>query len=195
MTTTISQQVLTDTWPQFCDGIYHFLQDLGLLNLGLECDHVALRVNSHDSADLLRFHFEQHAKVISNNIINGRPILIFELEKSLILGELTIDCVELPYPSSKCYPVEGWEHIELVLPCDATSCEELQIQLLKHAPQLERVFNGETEIKVKLSSPKGEHERLANPTIAFKRDNICIKIHPYGIKAVIASEQESSEPV
>ncbi|WP_076415398.1 VOC family protein [Shewanella sp. UCD-KL12] len=189
MTTTISQQVLTDTWAEFCDGINQFLQDLGLSNLGLECDHVALRVNSHNSADLLRFHFEQHASIISNNIINGRPILIFELEKALILGELTIDCVELPYPSNKCYPVEGWEHIELVFPCDATSCEELQTQLLKQAPQLERVFNGETEIKVKLSSPKGEHERLANPTIAFKRDNICIKIHPHGIKAVISSEQ------
>lgn len=40
-----------------------------------------------------------------------------------------------------------------------------------------------------MSSPKGDKERLANPTIAFKRDDVCIKVHPHGIKAVIASEQ------
>ncbi|MGS0726836.1 VOC family protein, partial [Shewanella sp. 0m-11] len=45
-------------------------------------------------------------------------------------------------------------------------------------------------IKVKMSSPKGDKERLANPTIAFKKDGICVKVHAHGIKAVIASEAE-----
>ncbi len=192
MTKIVSKQVLTDTWLPFCKNISLFLQDLGLDRLQLECDHVALRVNTHDSADALRYHFEQSSKVISNNIINGRPILIFELDTPLVMAEFTINCVELPYPSDKHYTIEGWEHIELILPCSATTCEELQTHLLKAAPQLDATLKGQTDIKVKVSSPQGQHERLANPTIAFKRDNICIKVHPHGIKAVIASEQETT---
>jgi predicted metalloenzyme YecM len=42
---------------------------------------------------------------------------------------------------------------------------------------------------MKLSSPKGEGERLANPTVAFKHDNICIKLHPHSLKNIVASEQ------
>lgn len=105
------------------------------------------------------------------------------------MGQMKIDCVELPYPGNKQYPIEGWEHIELILGCTATTCDELKQQLLDMAPQLAPVLAGQSEIKVKMSSPQGEHERLANPTIAFKKDDICIKIHPHGIKAVIESER------
>jgi len=189
MTTPISYQHLDDSWTNFSDSINDFISELGLTQLKLACDHVALRVNDTESAERLSRDFEQLGSVISNNIINGRPILIFELNTPLVLGDMSIDCVELPYPGDKTYPVEGWEHIELVLPCPAKSCDELRDELLTIAPQLGSVLKMETEIKVKMSSPQGEHERLANPTIAFKKNNICIKVHPHGIKAVIASEQ------
>ena len=189
MKNTLSAQVLTETWPTFSGQITAFLDELGLQKLQLSCDHVALRVNTNEAAKLLSDDFTQQGKVISNNMINGRPILIFELDSPMQLAEMSIDCVELPYPSDKQYPLEGWEHIELVLPCDAKTCEALSQELIALAPQLQAVLAGQTEIKVKMSSPQGEHERLANPTIAFKKDNICIKIHPHSIKAVIASEQ------
>ncbi|MPY26572.1 VOC family protein [Shewanella psychropiezotolerans] len=190
MTNAISEQVLIDTWPIFCDRITTFLQELGLKQLKLACDHTALRVNTVEAAEALSVYFQRQGKVISNNIINGRPILIFELNTPLIMGQMKIDCVELPYPGNKQYPIEGWEHIELVLACTATTCDELKQQLLDMAPQLAPVLSGQSAIKVKMSSPQGEHERLANPTIAFKKDDICIKIHPHGIKAVIESERQ-----
>lgn len=189
MTSPISYQSLDDTWLSFSHSIEDFISELGLTQLKLACDHVALRVNNTDTAKRLSLDFERVGKVISNNIINGRPILIFELNSPLIIGEMNIDCVELPYPGEKAYPVEGWEHIELVLPCRAKNCDELRDELLKIAPQLESVLTGKTDVKVKMSSPQGEHERLANPTVAFKKGNICIKVHPHGIKDVIASEQ------
>lgn len=189
MTNTLTTQALIDSWTIFCTQITAFLDELGLLDQQLECDHVALRVNSKDAAERLSNHFDEQGKVISNNIINGRPILIFELNQPLQLSTLNIPCIELPYPSDKKYPVEGWEHIELVLPCTAQNCEDLEVALLALVPTLQPVLTGKTDIKVKRSSPQGEHERLANPTIAFKKGNICIKVHPHGIKAVIASEQ------
>ncbi len=189
MNNSLTLADLHRSWPDFTHNINLFLEELGLAQLGLKCDHAALRVNSTSVADELSNALCTDGVVISNNMINGRPILIIELNTPLQLTDLNINCIELPYPGNKQYPVEGWEHIELVLPCQANNCEQLTQALVERVPNLADVIDNKTEIKVKLSSPSGEHERLANPTIAFKKDNICIKVHPHGIKEVIASEQ------
>ncbi|MGS0690419.1 VOC family protein [Shewanella sp. 0m-8] len=186
----MTYQELINSWTTFSQQVQAFTQELGLEPLSLECDHTALRVNSNQSADGLRAEFAKVGNIISDNMINGRPILIIELTTPLMMGTNAIECVELPYPSDKVYPTEGWEHIELVLDCNAIDCDTLAQALLKQAPQLAPVLAGETDIKVKMSSPKGDKERLANPTIAFKKDGICVKVHAHGIKAVIASEAE-----
>ncbi|MCS6134069.1 VOC family protein [Shewanella baltica] len=208
--TNISYGQLTQSWPAFEAQILALLETLGLADKALVCDHVALRVNSIASADALRDAFSCVGKIISDNIINGRTILIIELDTPLTLGQFSIACVELPYPSDKVYPQEGWEHIELVIDSKATECDTLSQDLLALCPKLSALLPSEQAaepvlssspdlssqglaslagIKIKMSSPKGDKERLANPTIAFKRDDVCIKVHPHGIKAVIASEQ------
>ena len=208
--TNISYEQLTQSWPAFEAQILALLETLDLADKALVCDHVALRVNSIASADALRDAFSCVGKIISDNIINGRTILIIELDTPLTLGQFSIACVELPYPSDKVYPQEGWEHIELVIDSKATECDTLNQDLLALCPNLSALLPSEQAaepvlssspdlssqglaslagIKIKMSSPKGDKERLANPTIAFKRDDVCIKVHPHGIKAVIASEQ------
>lgn len=208
--TSISYEQLTQSWPAFEAQILALLETLDLADKALVCDHVALRVNSITSADALRDAFSHVGKIISDNIINGRTILIIELDTPLTLGQFSIACVELPYPSDKVYPQEGWEHIELVIDSKATECDTLSQDLLALCPKLSALLPSEQAaepvpssslglnsqgiaslagIKIKMSSPKGDKERLANPTIAFKRDDVCIKVHPHGIKAVIASEQ------
>ena len=208
--TSISYEQLTQSWPAFEAQILALLETLDLADKALVCDHVALRVNSIASADALRDAFSCVGKIISDNIINGRTILIIELDTPLTLGQFSIACVELPYPSDKVYPQEGWEHIELVIDSKAKDCDTLSRDLLALCPKLSALLPSEqaaepvpssslglnsqgiaslAEIKIKMSSPKGDKERLANPTIAFKRDDVCIKVHPHGIKAVIASEQ------
>ena len=213
--TSISYEQLTQSWPAFEAQILALLETLDLADKALVCDHVALRVNSIASADALRDAFSCVGKIISDNIINGRTILIIELDTPLTLGQFSIACIELPYPSDKVYPQEGWEHIELVIDSKATECDTLSRDLLALCPKLSALLPSEhtaepvqssspdlssqglisqslaslAGIKIKMSSPKGDKERLANPTIAFKRDDVCIKVHPHGIKAVIASEQ------
>lgn len=191
-----SYAALEQTWPEFEAKILAFLDQLGLADKALHCDHVALRVNSIAAADALKQAFSARGRIISDNQINGRTILIIELDKHLTLGCFSIDCVELPYPGDTLYPQEGWEHIELVLPSNAKDCDGLSQELAQLSPSLAPLLQGQTAllselpIKVKFSSPKGDKERLANPTIAFKQADICIKIHPHSIKAVIASEQD-----
>ncbi|WP_350979829.1 VOC family protein [Shewanella sp. AC34-MNA-CIBAN-0136] len=198
----MNYQHLQHTWADFSQRISVFIHRLGLDNLALNCDHAALRVNDNQTAQLLVDEFSQHGKIISNNIINGRPILIIKLAEPLVIGAMKIQCVELPFPSDKSYPVEGWEHIELVFPSQAQTCDELVAELIEKVPLLADVIAGNTiagntiagsdennDIKVKQSSPKGDKERLANPTIAFKANGICIKVHPHDIQKIVESEQ------
>ncbi|PKG58385.1 VOC family protein [Shewanella sp. GutDb-MelDb] len=184
----MTYEQLSQSWPSFSQSITAFIGELGLDTLNLECDHSALRVNTAEAADELRSQFARHGNIISDNMINGRPILIIELDAPLMLNDIEIHCVELPYPGEKTYPQQGWEHVELVFKCDAIDCESLSQQLVSAVPTLAPIIAGTTDIKVKQSSPKGDKERLANPTIAFKKNGLCVKVHPHGIKAVIASE-------
>ncbi|GGQ18914.1 VOC family protein [Shewanella litoralis] len=189
----MNYQHLQQTWADFSVRITAFIEQLGLDRLSLQADHAALRVNNNQTAQLLADEFSQYGEVISNNMINGRPILIIKLTEPLVIGSMQITCVELPFPSDKAYPVEGWEHIELVFPSQAQTCEALVAELIEHAPQLASIIDnaqaGVGKIKVKQSSPKGDNERLANPTIAFKANGICVKVHPHDIQTIIASEQ------
>lgn len=181
---------LTQSWPDFSQRITTFIQRLGLDNLNLECDHCALRVNSYEAAEQLSQEYEQHGQVISNNIINGRPILIIKLNVPLPLNNTNVNCVELPFPSDKQYPQEGWEHVELLFPSSAVTCEALIADLIKSVPDIANIIEGNhDDIKIKQSSPKGDNERLANPTIAFKSNNICVKVHPQSIETIIDSER------
>jgi predicted metalloenzyme YecM len=189
----MNYQHLQHTWVDFGQRITAFIDQLGLENLSLYCDHAALRVNDNHMAQLLADEFSQHGKIISNNIINGRPILIIKLTEPLVIGAMHIQCVELPFPSDKAYPVEGWEHVELVFPSQAQNCDELVAELIEKVPQLADLIAGNdsenSDIKVKKSSPKGDNERLANPTIAFKANGICVKVHPHDIQKIVESEQ------
>ncbi|KFZ38543.1 hypothetical protein HR45_03715 [Shewanella mangrovi] len=185
----LSYASLENTLDEFAAKISLLIAELGLQSL-TQCDHVALRVNTTAAADALRDAFSARGSVISDNIINGRPILIIKLHTPLQLGEYSVACVELPYPKTE-YPQQGWEHIELVLASNATDCEQLQQQLISLSPKLAAVFAGDSEIKVKASSPAGEAERLPNPTIAFTKAGVCVKVHPHTIEAIIASEQAS----
>ncbi|MFQ6371737.1 VOC family protein [Shewanella sp. YIC-542] len=179
---------LMATFPQFAEKMQTFIHTLGFEKLSC-CDHVALRVNSLAAAERLQQAFLQHATLLSDKQINGRPILIFHLHQPLMLGQYRIPCVELPYPKDKTYPNEGWEHIELVLPCAASDCETLQQALQTAIPTLCATLQQHPDITLKYSSPAGKDERLANPTLAFKWQGLCIKVHPHTIADIIASEQ------
>ncbi|QYJ73913.1 VOC family protein [Shewanella sp. FJAT-52076] len=180
---------LLNSWSDFETRILTLVDKLGLTELKLECDHASLRVNTPDAAEKLTDGFGNLGDIISNNMINGRPILIIKLNTPLNLGPFTVPCIELPYPGSKQYPNEGWEHIELVLPCDATDCDTLEQALIAKVPAIAAVLAGDSPFKVKRSSPQGEAERLPNPTLAFGLDGLTVKVHPHGIETIVASEQ------
>ncbi|HFQ5354448.1 VOC family protein [Vibrio vulnificus] len=188
----LTPQQMREDLPGFMQKI-ESLADLLQLDLSFaQADHIALRVNENQTAQLSQQMWSEQGKVISQANINGRPIIVIEFDASLASRGWKIECLELPYPAEgKAYPQEGWEHVEFVVPSHAQTAEDYLADLKHTYPAFGAQFSKleELGVKVKLSSPKGEGERLNNPTVAFKYQGICIKLHPHSLKRIVESEQ------
>ncbi|CAH0533180.1 Protein YecM [Vibrio stylophorae] len=182
---------LTDSLPTFATRLQALSRLLGLPLATMQPDHIALRVNDNALAQSLLTHWQDCSDVLSDQIINGRPIYVLAMREPVTFGPWSTDVVELPFVGGKTYPEEGWEHVEFVIESGAQTPEQLLADLQMHFtafyenwPLLKALG-----VKVKLSSPSGEGERLANPTVAFSYQGVCIKLHPHALRDVIASEQ------
>ncbi|MFD2180089.1 VOC family protein [Veronia pacifica] len=191
MNPTLSIEELKLDLPRFHQRIKTLISKLGLDLSSYQADHIALRVNEQCLASELHQNWSLHGKVISDKEINGRPIVVIKETQSFSFGEWLVDCVELPYPAAKRYPHQGWEHVEFVVPSDATDADTYLSELLTMFPALADRWDtlASRGVKVKLSSPAGEGERIPNPTVAFKAGDVCIKLHPVSLEDVIASEK------
>ncbi|AEF46004.1 protein of unknown function DUF991 [Serratia sp. AS12] len=169
--------------PRFEQALSQFAEKLHLDLSQFSADHISVRCHQNTTAERWRQGLQQCGSLLSEATINGRPIYLFDLHQPLQVGPWLIDCVELPYPGDKRYPHEGWEHVELVLSGEPAS---LYARALSHLPDEALLAPG---IKLKQSSPKGEGERLPNPTLAITDGSVTIKFHPYSIREIVASEQ------
>lgn len=107
---------ITADLPRFSDALERFTARLGLEIAGLDADHISLRCHQNTTAERWRRGLEQCGTLLSENMINGRPICLFKLAEPVCVAHWRFHIVELPWPGEKRYPHEGWEHIEIVLP-------------------------------------------------------------------------------
>jgi len=163
---------------------------LGLDLTAYQADHLALRINHVELAKAAHQAWLEYGKEISRAQINGRPIIVIAFDTPLVAMDWSIECLELPYPAEgKLYPNQDWEHVEFVVPSTAQTADDYFADIKRAFPELEEALAQNPQVKVKLSSPKGEGERLNNPTVAFKHQGVCIKLHPHSLKAIVESEQ------
>ena len=153
------QDIASDL-PRFTHALDELSRRLGLNITPLTADHISLRCHQNVTAERWRRGFEQCGELLSENMINGRPICLFKLHEPVQVAHWQFSIVELPWPGEKRYPHEGWEHIEIVLPGDPETLNARALALLSDEGL------SLPGISVKTSSPKGEHERLPNPTLA-----------------------------
>lgn len=178
--------------PTFMANVTELLDTLSIDVANYQADHLAMRINEQSLAEQADEAWQAHGKVISKAEINGRPIIVIEFNEPLQALNWSVECLELPYPAiGKHYPNQDWEHVEFVVPSKATTAEAYFADIKQAFPTLNTALENNAEIKVKLSSPKGEGERLNNPTVAFKHQGICIKLHPHPLKAIVESEREA----
>lgn len=173
---------IAEDLPRFTGALTALAERLGLDISPLNADHISLRCHQNTTAERWRAGLEQCGELLSENIINGRPICLFRLYQPVCVAHWQFHVVELPWPGEKRYPHEGWEHIEIVLPGEPQTLNARALALLSD--------NGlsQPDISVKTSAPKGEHERLPNPTLAVTDGKVTIKFHPWSIEAIVASE-------
>ncbi|MGL5602127.1 MAG: VOC family protein [Silvania sp.] len=169
--------------PRFTEAFTTLADRLGLDIVPLAADHISLRCHQNATADRWRRGFEQCGELLSENIINGRPICLFKLHEPVCVAHWRLDVIELPWPGEKRYPHEGWEHIEIVLPGEPESLNARALALLSDDGL------SQPGIFVKSSSPKGERERLPNPTLAVTDGSVTVKFHPWTIEQIVASEE------
>ncbi|MBY6016298.1 VOC family protein [Ferrimonas balearica] len=182
---------LIETLPAFAEKASKLADRLGLLRAGLVADHIALRITERADAEALRDDLLSRGTLLSDKEINGRPILLIQLHTPMQVGPWAIDLVELPFPDGK-KRRDGWEHVELVLPCGATD----KVQMLEAVKQIPAMIakwpvlkDGTLGIEIKTSCPKGDDEPLANPTVAFRHDGITVKVHPHDMRDVLGLRQ------
>ncbi len=175
MTTYLIEKRLTpELMIQDLDSFMGKIEELAVmlkLDLSLaQADHIALRINELETAKAAHLAWTEFGKVISQAQINGRPIIVFEFNQPLKSKGWSIECLELPYPAEgKHYPSESWEHVEFVVPSHAQTADEFLADLKHTYPEFGAQYDHlqDLGIKTKLSSPKGEGERLNNPTVAL----------------------------
>lgn len=175
---------------QFSQNIQQIAEIAGLDLTQFEIDHLAVRMNSAEKAVQWQEMLSAHATLLKESEVNGRPISLFELAQPLHFCGQAVSIIELPFPKGKIYPVEGWEHCELVVPFRDNESVEQWVERLEH----QFGFSRNSQLKVKISQPIVAGERLANPTIALSlkdetnQNYCCLKVHPYDINAIICSE-------
>ena len=168
--------------PRFEAALQTLAARLALDITGLHADHISLRCHQKATAERWRAGFEQCGSLLSENMINGRPICLFRLDEPVCVGPWRFTLVELPWPGEKRYPHEGWEHIEIVLPGEPETLNARALALLADEGL------SQPGIFVKTSSPRGERERLPNPTLAVTDGQVTVKFHPWTIEQIVASE-------
>lgn len=181
---TIEQlQDISADLPRFTEALTALFQRLGLDIAPLDADHISLRCHQNATAERWRAGFAQCGTLLSENIINGRPICLFKLDEPVCVAHWRFTVVELPWPGEKRYPHEGWEHVEIVLPGEPAQLNARALALMSDEGL------SQPGIAIKTSSPKGERERLPNPTLAVTDGVVTVKFHPWTLEAIVASER------
>ncbi|MCA1176475.1 MULTISPECIES: VOC family protein [unclassified Pantoea] len=164
-------------------ALQQFAERLGLEWAEHEVDHIAVRCHQFATAERWKAGLQQIGQLFSEAMINGRPICLFKLHQPLSLAGRQVDVIELPWPGEKLYRHEGWEHVEIVLRGEPETLGMRAMALLSDQALTQ------PGISFKTSAPKGENERLPNPTLAVTDGQTTIKFHPWRLEEIVASEQ------
>ena len=176
--------------PEFEQKIQQLAEKMAVDLSRFEIDHLSVRVNTEQNANFWLTLLLNYGKILSDNFVNGRVIYLIQLDTPLSFLGQAVDVIELPFPKNKNYPIESWEHIEIVMPFLTGE----NVQQWRQRIENQFLWNQQNELKVKFSEPQAEGEQLPNPSIAVSfrdasQNHTCIKVHPYTIKKIIEVNQ------
>jgi predicted metalloenzyme YecM/phosphoglycolate phosphatase-like HAD superfamily hydrolase len=114
--------------PGFVEKLLFELHELGLTAHIAAIDHVCYRVSSEEHYESELHHLLRRSDMISETLVNDRPISVVQLHKPFEVEGLTVEVVELPAPKTGRSYKDGWEHMEVVC---RTPIEEISKQFAR----------------------------------------------------------------
>lgn len=163
------KQIIGD-YSQFLEDILSRVTDEGFdLSDFVQIDHICYRTTSLDNYEAKKSELSQVAKLLGENMINGRPIATFRLNEPIIHSPWRIDAVELPAPKAGSEHQEGLEHIEFVLYDDI--------------PTFLEKYKGK-------SFKMAAADRGVNPEIGLQLGELSVKFHLLNLPTVVYLENK-----
>lgn len=152
----------------FLDSLFEKIKSKNIdLKPWWSIDHLCYRVSTLEDYNQKKNEFLKISRLLTESIVNGRPISTFKLDKPIIYNDYIIDLVELPAPKSGKRTIEGFEHAEIVCDQDFSELKKTFKNLDVDTAGLNKEINQELEIKL---------------------DDIAIKFHHYSLESIINIE-------
>ena len=130
-------------------------------------DHLCFRVNSPDEYTFYKSEILNYAKLLTEAMVNGRPICTFKMKQGFKFDHHTIELLELPFPKPGSDYKTGFEHAEFVLN------ESFQNYQARH-----------TSVEFKIAGNKN-----LNPELCVKTKSGQAKFHYSSLDRVIEIEE------
>ncbi len=99
----------------FLTGLVHELEELGIPARFLFSDHLCFRVSSLQEYAFYKDQLLPHAELLTEAMVNGRPICTFKLDEPFQTDSHTVKLLELPAPKPGTLYDCGFEHAEFVI--------------------------------------------------------------------------------
>jgi predicted metalloenzyme YecM len=155
-------------YKNFLDEIFKKLEGKGVDVSDMELDHIAYRVKTGEDLQRKKEEFLELGELISENIVQNRPIYVFKLKNPLMYGDRKIYCLELPAPGKDNKYESGLQHAEFVTAINLADFRQKYSHL---------EFIDKTKINT------------ANPYITLGLgDNLAVKFHNESLLDLISKE-------
>ena len=107
--------MVLDNYNKFLDKLFTDIQIKQINVSNFELDHIGYQCSSNEDYDNLKPEFEKIAKLVSENIVGGRRVGIFQLNSPINYKERSIPAIEIIAPKEGQICPSALEHAEFVI--------------------------------------------------------------------------------
>jgi predicted metalloenzyme YecM/RimJ/RimL family protein N-acetyltransferase len=163
-TGTFTRQSVT----RFIVSLLNYLAEQGMTLDDHAIDHVCFRVESISSYEIFKRQIsgdqtcEFKGALLSETMINGRPIASFKLHEPIRVANQCIEVLELPSPKPSHHYPQGFDHIEVVIKQSFDEFTKSHPKLIFDTHGLSNLLNPEITLKTSFGVVKFHYRSLAD---------------------------------
>jgi len=99
----------------FLDRLFGKINELGVDISKFDLDHIAYQASSDENYDSIKPTLLKIAELVDENIVGGRRVGLFKLDKPLIYRHYSVPALELVAPKEGQICPSALEHVEFVI--------------------------------------------------------------------------------